>query len=334
MRKEIVFAVLGGVLVGVIVAFGAWRANMAIGERKSSENQQSETTEASDDSNVSTELELVISKPINYQVLTESTFNLVGASKPSSLLAVFSERDIYIDQLSDLGNIDEQIDLLGGINEIIIKAFDQDGEIEKRLVLAYSSQFDERESGSDNINNRLEEARNIATSLYGTITDIAGEGIQISEFGFNDSDESDILLLNTTDSTEYVKITDKSSESIELDEIAIGDFVVAMGYLNDESVLESRRILVIQPIKPTTRDIVRGSLGLIDTGEFVLSSLSEDYLFVVDRYTDYTYFDSNGETAEVAYSDLEEGYQALVFYDIEDDGDLYAWRVHLTDYSE
>jgi len=77
------------------------------------------------------------------------------------------------------------------------------------------------------------EVRDGATSYVGTITDISSGAIQIK------SDKGGILQISTTSDTSYANKTD----------LAIGDYIVAMGILEVNKVLDAKRILITSPLQ-------------------------------------------------------------------------------------
>ena len=74
MRKEIIYAIIAGGLLGVVIAFGIWRANLALKVSKTTQDQATPAPSA--------EFGISLVKPENNQVLTTSTTTLSGATKP------------------------------------------------------------------------------------------------------------------------------------------------------------------------------------------------------------------------------------------------------------
>lgn len=145
MRKEILFAILAGVTFGLIIAFGVWRANVALRPDGVS------TTAPEDTSNtVEGDFGITIAKPQDYQVITSSPAVLTGISKPNVWIVISAEEEDYVAKTDGSGKFEIEVDVVGGVNEIIITAFDNDGtETQEKLTLIYSSEFAKQTEGDN-----------------------------------------------------------------------------------------------------------------------------------------------------------------------------------------
>ncbi len=127
-------------------------------------------------------------------------------------------------------------------------------------VLAQEASTDEAATIRDNVQKKVEEARTIPFAYIGTVTDIAEQTIQINKFIFNKTkeDTGEIQQVSVDEeNTVFVKII-KNTTSVKFSDLAIGDFIVAMGYKNGNSVLKGERILITTAVEPTTRKTVFG----------------------------------------------------------------------------
>jgi hypothetical protein len=226
MRQEVIWAVVAGILFGLVIAFGIFRINSTI-------TPKGESTSATPSPIPQVlEFKITLDKPENEDVVTTDSITLSGITKPQSLIIVSSEDSDYINRADDKGFFSEEVDLISGVNQIRVTAFDEasNQSVEKVLVV-YSSAFEEKEG------DRLEMAANKPKAYLGTVTDITDSTIQIrtktSEIR-QISTNPDVVVTNTSPTVKIVKLTD----------IAIGDFIVAMGYKNGNQVLSSQRILI------------------------------------------------------------------------------------------
>lgn len=104
---------------------------------------------------------------------------------------------------------------------------------------------------------KVQVAKNNPKAYLGTITDKTDESMQIKNIG------GEIQLLNVDpENASFVKLNDKSS-SIKYTDLAIGDFIVAMGLLDDKSVMDTKRVLVTTPPATTSRKIIFGTIESI-----------------------------------------------------------------------
>lgn len=147
MRKEIVIAIVAGILIGLLVAFGSWRANMAMKDKSdiniaqvASDSGNLDTT--SKNEITSTDFSITFSNVDNYDVLTETPFNITGITKPNSLVAVSGESEDFIIKASADGTFNQDVSLVNGINQIVLSSYTPQGEhLSKNLTVVYSSDF-------------------------------------------------------------------------------------------------------------------------------------------------------------------------------------------------
>lgn len=142
MRKEIFFAIFAGGILGLIIAFGVWKANLAL---KPSSAPQAQEQPDQKDTTSTTPLEfgLTIASPENEDVITKNPVLITGATKPNSYVNVSSEdEDLTLKSEQD-GSFEAEVDLIGGINDIVVTVFDESGKkIEENLTLVYSTEFE------------------------------------------------------------------------------------------------------------------------------------------------------------------------------------------------
>ena len=145
MRKEILFAILAGITFGLIIAFGVWRANVALRPDGVSTIAPDDTSETAQDG-----FGITVAKPQDYQVVTSSPAVLTGISKPNVWIVVSAEEEDYIAKTDESGEFEIEVDVVGGVNEVIITAFDADGaEAQEKLILVYSSELAKQVEGDN-----------------------------------------------------------------------------------------------------------------------------------------------------------------------------------------
>lgn len=276
MRKEVIFAAASGGLLGLIIAYGIWRANSALQVTNQEPTKVLELQPKDANNPGSKEIYFSLVRPQNQQVITSSPVTIKAITRPNTIVAISSEDKDYLTSSLDNGSLETEISLVGGVNEIIFTAFpDSLEQLSEKLVLVYSSEFVKEvkeESPSSDIEKRvkekLEEAKNLATSYIGTITDISQEAIQVDKFDFN-GNSGEILQIGISEKTNFIKI-DKTREVIKFSDVAIGDFLVAMGYKMENAVLDAQRILIINPLKKTSRKIIKAKVLEIKKGKILL----------------------------------------------------------------
>jgi hypothetical protein len=156
-------------------------------------------------------------------------------------------------------------------------------------ALAQETSTDEAASVRNNVQKKVEEARTIPFAYIGTVTDIAEQTIQINKFIFSKAKEEvgEIQQISVDEeNTDFVKIT-KNTTSVKFSDLAIGDFVIAMGYTNGNGVLEGKRILITTSVEPTTRKAVFGEPSEITKRSLTLTA-STGKEWVVELGTTWT----------------------------------------------
>jgi len=152
---------------------------------------------------------------------------------------------------------------VAGVNQIKVTAFFPTAagtgvaSGSSQVLVVYSSSFQTKTvpssspsanaSGPADIKQKV--AQDVANAMsqpkayIGTVTDITDSTIQIK------TASSDINQISVSpDSTTVVNTTGTISKTVKTTDIAIGDFVVALGYINGNSVLTAQRILITNAI--------------------------------------------------------------------------------------
>lgn len=256
MRKELVWASIIGISLGLIIAFGVWRMSSSF-KSKNPAALVSPTP-----SPIPGEFKITLDKPENGDVLTENSVSVSGITKALTWITVSGENGDYILQADEQGVFTQNTDLIGGVNQIKVTAFDENANesIEKVLVV-YSSSFQVKSnidfgtgsttSGETDIRQKVAQkvadALNRPKAYIGVITDITDSTVQIKTM------ESEIKQISVaSDTISVVNAKGATSKQVKLTDLAIGDFIVAMGYINSNSVLSAQRILVVNPITEPT----------------------------------------------------------------------------------
>ncbi len=259
MRKEILFAVVLGGALGLVIAYGIWRANSSLRSKDTSQASPSPTSFFED-------FKIVLAKPDNQAVLTDTPIVVSGITKANAYVIISAEETDEITNASSSGAFSASADLTGGANQIKLFAFDVDGsEADVKTTVIYSSQFviptqtkEASTSGDvirDNVTAKIQAATSAPLAYIGVVTDITDSAIQIKN-GLGEIQQ----ISTNKDSTVYVKTTNDTTKQVKSTDVAIGDFLIAMGVRQVNDVLSASRILITDPIKETTR---RGLFGTV-----------------------------------------------------------------------
>lgn len=244
MRKEVLFAILAGVSIGLIIAFGAWRVTQSI-KRMSQPVVENKKKEQSKN-----QISLSISNLYDYDIVTDDPIKITGLTKPQSIVVVSTTTDDFFTKSNDEGVFEVEVSLPAGLSEIILRESQSKDSFQK-MVLVYSTEF-KKYIDIDKDNGKTHKT----TAYVGTITDISSGAIQIK------TNSGDIKQMSTTEETSYINTLKKNTE-IKLTDLAIGDYIVSMGFLNGNKVLDSKRILVTSPLAKNTVEIISGTINTL-----------------------------------------------------------------------
>jgi len=251
MRKEVLYAILAGLTLGLIVAFGAYRANIALSPKNPGQSEATPTPKP--------EFAITLAGPSNLDVFGENTASLSGITKANAFVAVSVEEEDYLTQADTKGSFEVSVELIGGVNQIVITAFDEKGsEVTQKLLLVYSSEFqkyiteeespgqEEPDSIRERVEQKVSQALKSPKALLGTVTDISENTLQIKSSG------GEIEQISVSADTSALAMG-KTNKEVKVTDVAIGDYIVAMGFMNGNGVLDTKRILITSPDEATNR---------------------------------------------------------------------------------
>lgn len=280
MRKEPLIAIIVGSLLGVAVAFGIWQVSRNQSETQDLENAEQNIQISSEANNV----EFKINNPKDLAVVDSSELEVSGTAPIGSLVVIKAD-EYYFASSDNNGSFSIPVSLASGLNSLAIWSL-APGQMtqESYLTIVYTT--------------RLTRDASESSSLLGTVTDIASETIQIR------TQSGSIEQVSINEQTSYASLVSNSG-TIEFSDIAIGDFVTALGPIGEASVMAADRILVTsEPEAPAIaaaqgdiQDVTTRNLSIIDTktGE----ELSVDFSDAsVSRFVDGALEDDNLTSSE------------------------------------
>jgi hypothetical protein len=269
MRKELIFAILAGVSIGLIVAFGAWRVTRALKKAPIAIDIKKNLPPKG-------QVQIAISNLYDFDVVNESPIKFLGIGTPLSDVVVSTIEDDFYTKTTEDGSFEVDVELPARAS--VVKINDQ------KIVLVYSTEFE-----------KTEDPKLKSTSYIGTITDISSGTIQIK------SDSGDIKQISVTDDTAYVN-TLKKNAVIKSTDVALGDYIVSMGYVNGNKVLHTQRILITSPLSENKTAVISGTIEDISKTKLVINKGNDETLEITLPKT------WNGPSAK----DLEEGQKIIV----------------------
>lgn len=265
MNKEVFFAIIAGSALGLIIAFGVWKGNSLLKIKTSNSDTtqaSSPTTTPEASGNPNAVNKIVVIKPANLDVFTDPTVAITGITSPNAYLVASGEDGDTIEVASQSGNFNTTLDLTAGTNQIKLISFLGDGTTTSTsLLLTYSSQFTPKGTNP--------------TSYVGTVTDITNTVIQIK------NSSGDIEQVTSQEGTGFVDLRNDNVKTIQAKDVAIGDYIVAMGSKEQNGILAASRVLVTDAVKETPRTALLGTVSASDPLKLTLTSIKTNEVTTV-----------------------------------------------------
>lgn len=324
MRKEILIAIVAGIAFGLVIAFGVWRANSALEQNEETSHPPSETSDEVVEFEEDSKFIVSLASPNENDVIGKTPVILSGITKVGSQIIISAEEEDYIIETDEKGGFEQEIDLVGGINQIILQAFDKSGtSVKKELTIVYSTEFEklqsveeeetsestdsteteEVDSVREKVKEKIAEAQNNPKAFIGTVTDITEKTLQIK----NGAGEIQQISFSSED-TSFIK-SGKTTSSIDFEDVGIGDFIIAMGYItNGNGVLETKRVLVLSEPEELKRTIVLGEIASVEKKVVKINSseLEEFVLEFPKRWTGPEISELEEKMKIIAIGEIEE----------------------------
>lgn len=261
MRNELLVAIVTGILFGVVVAFGIWKANTTLNAKATSPvttQVLSQTETASPTPTPAQKLEIELISPLSEDVVTQKTTTISGITQSKIWVSVASGNSYQLVKSHDDGTFKATLDLLPGIHQVLISAFDSEGKtIEKVATIVSSPTFATASPAPKDQHPK---------AYIGVITDKTENSLQIKD------QRGTILLISLNPETiKVAKVTDTQKDASYSD-IAIGDHIAALGYVKPNDVLDTAQILLAEAPKKLATRAVYGNVTDITSKNVTVSS--------------------------------------------------------------
>jgi len=142
MRKEVLIAILSGSLLGLVIAFGIWRANSALSPKRNQTQKQETPSPTSSPTPKAEGLQLTILRPENNSILSDKNVEISGKTEANATVVIQYDKGETILVSDDNGSFSYTAELIPGANTITMTAFNNNGEsVEKTINVVYSTEF-------------------------------------------------------------------------------------------------------------------------------------------------------------------------------------------------
>ncbi len=135
MKKEIIIAIIVGILLGLVITYGIY-----ISKNTQENNQQTsvnETVLGSDDLEIN-QNQLAIHQPLDGVVVEEAVISITGTSLANNFIVIFVGDEETIIHADESGSFSTEVKLNSGGNILTIFAIDEQGlesKVERIVIL-------------------------------------------------------------------------------------------------------------------------------------------------------------------------------------------------------
>jgi hypothetical protein len=146
MKKEVIFAILLGLSLGLIVTYGTYIARKSFTQLGKSSTSASPSPTAT----ASTNTTLTLASPEDESIQATKEVKVTGTTLPNILVVVFFQNDPQITRADHSGNFSLQGNLQSGANVITVRTIDDNGSIteEQRTVTFTTTPLEEAPTAS------------------------------------------------------------------------------------------------------------------------------------------------------------------------------------------
>lgn len=141
MRKEVIFAIIIGLILGGVIIFGIQIANKSSQQASSTIITPTPITNQSPPTPLVTQAsqDLTITSPTNNSVVSTPFVKVVGKTYPNSTVAIYNDIDEQLTQSGPDGVFSADLNLQGGENLITITSQTQSQSADLKITIIYST---------------------------------------------------------------------------------------------------------------------------------------------------------------------------------------------------
>ena len=137
MKKELSLAVLIGLILGLIITYGVYRA------RRAEQETAVQTTESIagqvEGEPLASNQVITLSSPADESVQAFPEIKIAGTTKPNIFVIIFIDEDEFITTADNTGNFAIEGKLTAGGNVISVQTLDEEGQVNKiERVVTYT----------------------------------------------------------------------------------------------------------------------------------------------------------------------------------------------------
>lgn len=189
-------------------------------------------------------------------------------------------------------------------------------------TLAQDEATDEADTVREKVKQKVEYVRKNPKAYIGAVTDKTEDTIQIK------SDSGEILQVSVNEETSFVKLG-KVPTRVKFTDLAIGDFIVAMGFRDTSGVLSGKRILLTSPATFAPRQIAMGEVTSVKKGAISLQDkLKGEELLIEPAKNNLVTLAADNKVAKINFSEIHQG-DRIIAVGTRQEETFTARRIHV-----
>ncbi len=148
------------------------------------------------------------------------------------------------------------------------------------LIPTVSAQEDSSPSGTDAVRDKVRKTiENLVKkpkAVIGTLDSVTDSTLKIK------TEDGKFVLVATNKDTKYIKTTKGKQTEVKFVDLAIGDFIAALGYKNGDGILSAQRVLAFDEAPFLQKQVVYGKVETNKKGVLTIKHLKTAEVWTVE----------------------------------------------------
>lgn len=319
MRKELLLAIIFGLFIGLIFAFGIFRINSVMRNKNLSTATDANQNQTADKKSDQQTQSISIFKPDNNSAFSNDAIQIAGLSRAESYIVISGGSNDTVQKSADDGSFSIDYSIDPAVNYLNVTSVSPDNERSSaKLNVAFSSEIpstssDQNTDTTQAANDKVQAAQKKLEFILGTVTDLTENGVQLKDTN------GDIQQISYDEkSTSFAKYT-TTTKKITASDIAIGDYVLAIGYNKSNNLIEAVRILVTQPETPQDVKIFYGTVTTKNRSDFEVDEKNSGKVAIEIDNNTKTYSGDLADPVKSRFANVSEDDTVIGTYTTEKD---------------
>lgn len=295
MKKEVLIAVIAGLVLGLVITMGIYTANRSLNQQRAKKVMQNTPAPTALPANFNNKT-LNLTSPESFDLVEKSDLTLSGVAWPEAVVALITEAGSQIIRADEEGIFVFETRLIKGFNEITVIASDETGTTQtQNLVITYSTTKiepevswlklvktayaveDEATSANETVTGKIKDRlqETVSEGLTAIKEEITGKTTAPRKKAYvgkiSSLDETSLTLtykeqnftVNLNNQTIFVR---GANTPIDRESLEVNDFIIAMGwyYPENDGFTAARISAINQPEPPVNKQLIQGKISEVD----------------------------------------------------------------------